>query len=129
MNSAILFLIIAVLILLFIIMKSRATKSAIGKYLKNNALGMDVRSKQEFSQGHFASAVNIPIDRFEARLGEVGSDKDRPVILYCHAGSRAALAETILKKNGFSRVINARNRDALRKCDTNPAKPENSKPK
>ena len=117
MNSAILFLAIAMVFGVWIVIRSRRTKNAIIEYFSNNALVIDVRSKNEFSQGHFRTAVNIPIDQFEAGIKEVGADKNRPIIVYCHAGSRAAVAETILKKNCFTKVINARNYDALKKYE------------
>lgn len=115
MISTIFFLVLAVLFVLFIIIKSKMASRSIGGVIKAGALVIDVRSRQEFEQGHFSTAVNIPIDQFEARLKEVGPDKERPVIVYCHAGTRAAVAGEILKKNGYLKIINARNMDALRK--------------
>lgn len=115
--SNLVFLAIAILFVIYLFIRSKTTSKGIAEYLKAGALVIDVRSKQEFDQGHFSKAVLVPIDQFEARLKEVGADKQKPIIVYCHAGSRAAVAETILKKNGFSKVINARSYDALRKYD------------
>lgn len=117
MKSTIFFLILAVLFVLFIVIKSKMMSRSIGGFIKAGALVIDVRSRQEFEQGHFSTAVNIPVDQFEARLQEVGPNKERPVIVYCHAGTRAAVVSEILKKNGYLKIINARNRDALRKFD------------
>jgi phage shock protein E len=118
MISTVLFLCLAVLFGVYMIIKSKTTSRGIAEYLKAGALVIDVRTKQEYDQGHFSTALSIPVDRFEVRLKEVGTDKQKPIIVYCYAGSRAAVAETILKKNGFTSVINARNYDALRKYDS-----------
>ena len=102
---------------IYMLVKSQTTKHTIAAFLKSGALVIDVRSKLEWGQGHFSTAVHIPVEQFEARLAEIGSDKSRPIIVYCRAGTRAAVAETILRKNGFAKVINARGLDALKKYD------------
>jgi phage shock protein E len=117
MISNLLFLALAVLFIIYLVVRSKRSGSVIAEYLKAGALVIDVRTKQEFDGGHFSAALSIPVDQFESRLREVGADKGKPIIVYCHAGSRAAVAETILKKNGFTKVINARNYDALRKYE------------
>jgi phage shock protein E len=118
MKSNFVFLAIAILFVLYLFIRSKTASKGIAEYLKVGALVIDVRSKQEFDQGHFSRAVLVPIDQFEARLKEIGTDKQKPIIVYCHAGSRAAVAETILKKNGFTKVINARNYEALKRYDS-----------
>jgi rhodanese-related sulfurtransferase len=117
MKSTILFLALAVMFGIYMVIRSKTTKNTIAEYFRDNALVIDVRSKQEFDQGHFKTAVNIPIDQFEGRISESGTDRRKPIIVYCHAGSRAAMAENILRKNGFLKVINARNYDALKKYE------------
>jgi rhodanese-related sulfurtransferase len=116
-NSLIILLILFAAYILFSVMKSRKTGTKLRKALKSGALVIDVRSPQEYSGGHFSTAINIPHDRIERRLGELGADKKRPVVLYCYAGSRSAVAERILRANGFDSVINARNLDNLRRFD------------
>jgi len=63
---------------------------------------IDVRSAEEYSQGHVPGAVNIPHDQIALRLAEVPQDKD--VVLYCHSGRRAGLAADVLKANGYTRL-------------------------
>ena len=60
---------------------------------------LDVRTPDEFAQGHVPTATLIPHDELAARLGEL--DRDRPVLLYCRSGRRADLAEQVLVDNGF----------------------------
>ena len=61
---------------------------------------VDVRTTQEFSQGHIPGAVNIPVDELRSRLGEI--PRNRPIAIYCQVGQRGYLATRILKQAGFS---------------------------
>jgi len=70
----------------------------------NPPLLIDVRSKQEFSDGHLLNAINIPHTELAARLSEIGQNKDRNIVLYCLSGTRAKVAQKILFKNKFSQV-------------------------
>src|SRR5205823_4809730 len=61
---------------------------------------LDVRTPQEFSQGHIPGAINIPIDDLRARLGEL--PRDRNIAAYCQVGQRGYLATRILMQAGLS---------------------------
>ena len=63
---------------------------------------LDVRTPQEFAEGHVPGAVNIPHDQVASRLAEVPKDKD--VVLYCRSGRRAGLAADVLAANGYKRL-------------------------
>lgn len=63
---------------------------------------LDVRTPQEYAEGHVPGAVNVPHDQLASRLAEVPKDKD--VVLYCRSGRRAGLAADVLKANGYTRV-------------------------
>lgn len=65
---------------------------------------VDVRTKDEFASGHIDRAVNLPVQEIERRLGELGGDKSRPVVLYCASGLRSARARRILVRAGFTDV-------------------------
>ena len=80
--------------------------------IKAGALVVDVRTREEFAEEAFPGAVNIPLDEFAARVGELGA-KDRPVILYCASGARSAAALRFLKKEGFTDAVNAGGLDSL----------------
>jgi len=66
---------------------------------------VDVRSPEEFADGHLDGAVNIPVGQLEARLTEVGP-KDVPVVVYCRSGHRASRARELLLAAGFKEVHN-----------------------
>ncbi len=63
---------------------------------------LDVRSLDEFEQGHLPNAQHIFLGELPERLGEIGSS--RPVTTFCGSGQRAIIAASILKQNGFREV-------------------------
>ena len=63
---------------------------------------LDVRTQEEFAEGHVPHAANIPVQELATRLAEV--PKDRDVVVYCHSGARAARAATLLLEKGYTRV-------------------------
>jgi len=65
---------------------------------------LDVRTVEEYNQGHIKDAVLIPIQVLEERLSEV--PKDKQVYLYCHSGTRSARAAKMLAKHGFTNIEN-----------------------
>jgi NADPH-dependent 2,4-dienoyl-CoA reductase/sulfur reductase-like enzyme/rhodanese-related sulfurtransferase len=67
-----------------------------------DALLLDVRTPQEFSAGHIAEAVNVPLDELRSRLGEL--PRDREITIYCQVGQRGYLATRILRQAGFPAV-------------------------
>ncbi len=67
---------------------------------------VDVRTPDEFKDGSYDGAINIPLAALLARQEELGP-KDRPIILFCASGARSGLGARLLKQAGFSEVINA----------------------
>ncbi len=65
---------------------------------------LDVRSAQEYRQGHIPTAVNIPHDSIGVRPPKV--DGDTVIVLYCETGSRSMVAKRHLKDLGFTNVVN-----------------------
>jgi rhodanese-related sulfurtransferase len=72
---------------------------------REDALVVDVREPGEFGAGHILGARNVPLARLDGS-GDLAKRKDKPVILYCDGGERAAKAGSALRKLGFSRVVN-----------------------
>lgn len=58
-------------------------------------LVVDVRPLGEYKSGHVAGAINIPHNKLEKRLEELGQAKNG-VVLYCTLGERTRLAEQTL---------------------------------
>lgn len=61
---------------------------------------LDVRSPQEYSEGHVPGAINIPVDELRSRLDEL--PRRRQIAAYCQVGQRGYLATRILIQAGFS---------------------------
>ncbi|NNM54526.1 MAG: rhodanese-like domain-containing protein [Spirochaetales bacterium] len=74
--------------------------------IKNGALVLDVRTVDEFADGSYPGAVNIPVHILSAKLMDLGP-KTRPVVVFCASGARSAMAAQILKKAGWDDVTNA----------------------
>ena len=65
---------------------------------------VDVRTLEEFKEGHLANAQNICVtdDDFQEKLSNL--DKNKPVYLYCRSGKRSASAAKIMRKLGFKEI-------------------------
>lgn len=59
---------------------------------------IDVRSAEEFEEGHVPGARLLPLDQIEARADEVPRDVE--VYLICRSGGRSARALGILAQRG-----------------------------
>jgi rhodanese-related sulfurtransferase len=66
---------------------------------------VDVRTPDEFKDGHIKGAKNIDImsSDFEAQLGKL--DKTQPTLVHCQAGGRSTRALPIFEKLGFTHLI------------------------
>lgn len=72
---------------------------------KEEAIVVDVRSQNNFKQGHITDAYNIlPIDIKNGSLTVINKFKDHPVIVVCDNGTLAAKPAADLVKAGFSQV-------------------------
>ena len=58
---------------------------------------LDVRSSEEWNQGHYPDAVHIPYDQITAK--KVANLK-QPILIYCRSGRRAKIAAEKMKKYG-----------------------------
>jgi rhodanese-related sulfurtransferase len=63
---------------------------------------VDVREPSEFEAGAITDALNIPIRSLGAELAQIATDK--PVVVYCASGFRAALSTAALQIMGYSNV-------------------------
>ena len=61
---------------------------------------LDVRTPEEYRQGHPEPARNIPVQELAGRVAELGPPSTR-VVVYCQAGGRSAAAMDILRRHGF----------------------------
>lgn len=62
---------------------------------------LDVRTRTEWSQGHIAGALNVPISELRSRLDALRFDRDRAVVAICLSGHRSIPAVRFLIRQGF----------------------------
>lgn len=76
---------------------------------------IDVRTAGEFGAGHVAGAANIPYEEIVDRIGEVTSDKEATIYLYCRSGRRSGIALEALKEAGYRNAANIGGLDDARR--------------
>ena len=76
--------------------------------VRDGALVVDVREPAEWSAGHVAGAVLLPLGEVRGRIGDVVPDHDVPIVLHCAVGARSARAAAWLAELGYRDVVNLR---------------------
>lgn len=67
---------------------------------------IDVRTKDEFKDGHVKGSVNIPLNTLPSRYESALPNKEAKIFVICYSGSRASDATSFLKKAGYTDVHN-----------------------
>ena len=65
---------------------------------------LDVRTPDEYGEGHLAKAANVDYKSPDFNAGIAKLDKNKPVYVYCLSGGRSAAAATALHERGFKEV-------------------------
>ena len=73
---------------------------------QEGAIVIDVRSTQEYSEGHLTNAINIPYYEISKKIEDIVSSKETVIIVYCGVGARGKRAYKILKKLQYKNVYN-----------------------
>ena len=62
---------------------------------------IDVRTPEEFNEGHLKGAVNIDFyaKDFQEQINKL--DKNVPAFVYCHSGGRSEKASELMFQSGF----------------------------
>lgn len=65
---------------------------------------VDVRTPEEFAEGHLPNAINININgsSFDSEIAKL--DKAKPIMVYCRSGVRSAKAAASLKSKDFKNI-------------------------
>lgn len=74
--------------------------------MQDDFLLLDVRTPEEYAEGHIDGSLLIPVTELESRLDEIAQYTDKSVLVYCRSGNRSVTASNILIENGFSEVHN-----------------------
>jgi rhodanese-related sulfurtransferase len=79
----------------------------IKKNLKNkNFVILDVRTPQEYAEGHLANATNVDFAAvdFAEKIGKL--DKAKKYLVYCRTGHKSARATEVMKTQSFQTIYN-----------------------
>ena len=80
------------------------------KQLQNEgAIVIDVRSPQEYREGHLDGAISIPEYEIKKEIQKIVADKNKKIVVYCGSGGRSKKAQKTLNKLGYQDVYNIYN--------------------
>ena len=65
---------------------------------------LDVRTAEEFADGHIPNAILIPDYEIESKAEYALKDKDQLILVYCRSGRRSKLAAEALVKLGYTNI-------------------------
>ncbi|GAB4574253.1 MAG: hypothetical protein Kow0077_19830 [Anaerolineae bacterium] len=74
----------------------------------DGAFVLDVRETSEYAEGFIPGAVNVPLREVPANLAVLPAEFDAPILVYCKAGYRGAVAQLGLEMLGYTNVMNLR---------------------
>ena len=73
---------------------------------ESNTILLDVRSIQEFNEGHLLGALNLPLGELKNKVSLLIPNHGQTIIVYCQMGGRSKKATNILNKMGYTNVYN-----------------------
>lgn len=66
----------------------------------HGALIIDVRTREEYKNGHHPKSVNIPLSELSGKISDLKA-KQKTIIACCQSGSRSSMAVSLMRKNGL----------------------------
>ena len=89
---------------LFSFLQTKDINSGVRSFLSTEgAVLLDVRTPEEYAEGHIVGSKNIPLQSIE-KTESVITDKSTPLFVRCRSGARSAQATSILKRMGYTNV-------------------------
>ena len=70
------------------------------------AILLDVRSNQEYKEGHLQGAINIPDYELKNRIQKEIPKKNQSIVIYCQYGGRSRNAYNMMKNMGYTNIYN-----------------------
>ena len=65
---------------------------------------LDVRTQEEYDQGHIPGAIVISYEEITEKAEEVLTDKDQLILVYCRSGRRSKIAAEALAELGYTNI-------------------------
>ena len=72
---------------------------------ESHYLILDVRTPEEFAQGHIPGAINIPNETIGGTEPALLPDKDQLILVYCRSGNRSKQASEKLAALGYTNIV------------------------
>jgi len=72
---------------------------------EGNVIVLDVRSQDEYDDGHIAGAIRLEYGEFPEKLASVLPDKDAIILVYCRSGNRSKTASSLLIEAGYTQIM------------------------
>jgi rhodanese-related sulfurtransferase len=66
---------------------------------------LDVRTAEEYNQGHIPNAINIANEIIEDTVLDILPNKEQLILIYCRSGNRSKQATKKLKDLGYLNLI------------------------
>ena len=82
------------------------TSEELKNKVAQGAILLDVRSEQEYKEGHLQGAINIPDFEITKRVQKEIPKKNQPIVLYCQYGGRSQKAMKTMRNMGYTNVYN-----------------------
>ena len=70
-----------------------------------NAVLLDVRTPQEYREGHIPGSKNVPLQTID-NVASIVENKDTALFVYCYSGARSRQATAMLQQMGYTNVQN-----------------------
>ena len=65
---------------------------------------LDVRTQEEYDEGHIPGAIVISHEKIEEKAEEVLTDKNQLILVYCRSGRRSKIAAEVLVELGYTNI-------------------------
>jgi rhodanese-related sulfurtransferase len=112
MDQAIFYILLGGVLTIFIYIltgKLSSKKLTVSQFLKKIDKNeydflLDVRTPEEWSEGHHKKAILIPISNFVSELPKLVLDKTSKILIYCKKGIRAEATAKIAERLGYKNV-------------------------
>ena len=73
---------------------------------ETNYIIIDVRSKEEWNNGHLRDAKHLPLDILEDQIKRLAPNLQDTIYLYCRSGNRSGKAKQIMNRLGYQHIKN-----------------------
>lgn len=71
----------------------------------DGAVLIDVRTTEEYKEGHIDGSINIPLDQIMT-VNNIIKDRETPIFVYCLSGSRSGQVVSYLQQMRYKKAKN-----------------------